>query len=247
MGNKGPQLMLRNINHNMAGPVVLYLSISLSACTQNYKKIITEKAIISPNVKIDHCFEDAFRAEYSAEELFNEPIVEVPEWVEIISRNKNVVSSDKWPAIGENAYVTDGEKVLGEEGYVEYEKGLQWIQVDLERLIEIKVIWVWHMFDVWKSGARTIYSDVIVQISDNEMFSSSVKTVFNNDDDNSAGLGRGYDRLYVETCFGKPIILGEAITGRYVRLYSRGSTMNKYNCYVEVEVFGRAVRSGEKD
>ena len=57
------------------------------------------------------------------------------------------------------------------------------------------------------------------------------------DYDNSAKLGKGGDRPYVETRFGM-IVDGKGTKGRYVRLYSNGNTSNEMNHYIEVEVFG---------
>jgi hypothetical protein len=65
-----------------------------------------------------------------------------------------------------------------------------------------------------------------------------VRTVFNNDNDNSSGLGIGKDKEYIETFQGRPFIV-KGIKARYVRLYSNGSTSSEMNHYVEVEVYGK--------
>jgi hypothetical protein len=51
-------------------------------------------------------------------------------------------------------------------------------------------------------------------------------------------MGIGKDRPYIETNLGK-LIDGKGVSGRYVRVYSRGNTANDLNHYVEVEVFGK--------
>jgi hypothetical protein len=66
----------------------------------------------------------------------------------------------------------------------------------------------------------------------------SVTTVFNNDEDDSAGMGTGTDIEYVETYEGK-LIPVKGVKGRYVRLYSTGSTGDEMNRYVEVEIWGK--------
>lgn len=86
-------------------------------------------------------------------------------------------------------------------------------------------------------GARRNTCDVIVQISDDPAFKTGVTTVFNNDYDGSARLGKASDNPYVETRFGR-IVDGRNTKGRYVRLYSNGNTSNEMNHYIEVEVFG---------
>jgi hypothetical protein len=64
-----------------------------------------------------------------------------------------------------------------------------------------------------------------------------VTTVFNNDHDNTSGLGAGRDKEYIETFDGK-LFDGKGVKARYVRLYSGGNTSNDMNHYVEVEVYG---------
>jgi hypothetical protein len=68
-----------------------------------------------------------------------------------------------------------------------------------------------------------------------------VQTVFNNDRDNSLGLGAGANLHYTETNEGK-LIDSQGVQGRYVRLYSNGNTSDDLNHYIEVEVYGRPVR-----
>jgi len=82
-----------------------------------------------------------------------------------------------------------------------------------------------------------VYRDVIVQVSDDPDFITNVKTIFNNDHDNSAGLGIGKEKEYIEVNEGR-LINPRGVKARYVRLYSRGNTSNDMNHYVEVEVYG---------
>jgi hypothetical protein len=69
-----------------------------------------------------------------------------------------------------------------------------------------------------------------------------VKTIFNNDADNSDGLGAGKDPAYIETNQGRLMPVKEPVQGRYVRLYSNGNTSNPSNHYIEVEVYGKPVK-----
>jgi hypothetical protein len=79
---------------------------------------------------------------------------------------------------------------------------------------------------------------VIVQVSNDPNFVEGVTTLFNNDVDNSAGMGIGKDREYFETNEGK-LVDAKGASARYVRLYSRGSTYrDPLNRYTEVEVYG---------
>lgn len=156
----------------------------------------------------------------------------VPPGTELLSSNKPVTSSDPAPVIGELDFVTDGEK-SGEEGYfVELGPMVQWVQIDLEDTYSLHAILIWH----YHSQAR-VYRDVIVQVSEDPDFISGVTTIYNSDHDNSAGLGIGKDKEYIETNEGR-LIDPRGIQARYVRLYSRGNTSNEMNHYVEVEVYG---------
>jgi hypothetical protein len=156
----------------------------------------------------------------------------VPVGTVLLSAGKPVTSSDKEPVIGEISYVTDGKK-SGEDGYyVELGPMLQWVQIDLGQPYELEAIVAWH----YHSQAR-VYRDVIVQVSDDKDFISGVTTVFNNDHDNTAGLGAGKDKEYIETYDGK-LFDPKGVKARYVRLYSAGNTSNDMNHYVEVEVYG---------
>jgi hypothetical protein len=78
---------------------------------------------------------------------------------------------------------------------------------------------------------------VVVQVSKDKDFIDSI-TVFNNDIDNSAGLGIGKDMHYVETSEGK-LIDAKGVQGRYVRFTSNGNSTSELNHYIEVEVFGK--------
>lgn len=156
----------------------------------------------------------------------------VPEGTVLISKGKPVASSDHNPIIGSLDLITDGDKDAGEGYFVELLDGLQWVQIDLEKSAAIHAIWLWHFH-----SQRRAYHDVVVQISDDPQFKTGVTTVFNNDYDQSANLGKSTDRPYVETRFGL-IVDGKGTKGRYVRLYSNGNSSNEMNHYIEVEVFG---------
>ena len=160
------------------------------------------------------------------------PEIMVPAGTVNLSQDKPVTASDPLPVIGELELITDGDKAGSDGTYVEFGPGLQWVQIDLESPAKIAAIVVWH----FHSQARA-YHDVIVQVSDDPEFKKDVKTIFNNDDNNSAGLGTGSEPAYIETYEGR-LIEANGATGRYVRLYSNGNTANDTNHYIEVEVYG---------
>lgn len=161
------------------------------------------------------------------------PSMQVPEGTDLVSLGKPVTSSDDFPLLGDISYLTDGDKQAGEGYFVELMDGLQWIQMDLEAPTTIEAIWLWH----YHSQARA-YHDVIVQVSNDPEFQDGVTTLFNNDFDNSAGMGRGSNSPYVESRFGK-LIDGRGTSAQYLRFYSNGNTSNDMNHYIEAEVYGR--------
>jgi len=166
----------------------------------------------------------------------NKIFLTVPEGTKNVALNKPVTSSDPQPFIGTLPQITDGIKDAADGNYVELWKGLQWIQIDLEAKFKIHAIALWH----YHSEAR-IYHDVVVQTADDADFITGVKTLFNNDHDNSAGLGIGKDGAYIETFEGKQIELKD-ITGRYVRFYTKGSTSSDLNHYTEIEIYGEPAK-----
>jgi hypothetical protein len=156
----------------------------------------------------------------------------VPKGTVLLSEKKPVTSSDTLPVIGELDMITDGEKSGGDGYFVELGPTPQWVQIDLGAARALHAILVWH----YHSQAR-VYRDVIVQVSDDPTFKAGVTTVFNNDHDNSAKLGAGKEKEYIEVAEGK-LFDPKGVKGRYVRLYSNGNTTNDLTHYVEVEVYG---------
>ncbi len=149
-----------------------------------------------------------------------------------VALNRPVNSSDKEPIIGKLDQVTDGDKEATDGSWVELGPGLQWVQIDLGKVTEIWGVVMWH-----HHGDPRVYKDVVIQVADDEDFISNVKTVYNNDNDNSSGLGLGKDLMYFESFEGK-LVETKGVKGRYVRLYSKGNTSDDQNHYTEVEVYG---------
>lgn len=161
------------------------------------------------------------------------PEFKVPEGTVLLSKGKPVTSSDDAPIIGSLDLITDGDKEAGEGYYVELLDGLQWVQINLEKESEIHAIWLWHFH-----SQKRAYHDVIIQVSNDPEFKDGVTTVYNNDYDDSAGMGKGGYAPYAETRYGL-LADGKGAKGQYVRLYSSGNTSNEMNHYIEVEVFGK--------
>lgn len=155
----------------------------------------------------------------------------VPKGVKNLAAGQLVTCSDL-PTSGKLSQITDGKKEAFDYDRVEMKKGLQWVQVDLgePKLVYAIVMWHDHRF------TQTMH-DVIVQVSNDPDFRKGATTLFNNDKDDSSGLGVGGDREYFETKFGR-IVDGKGIKARYVRGYSNGNNLSLFNCWQEIEVYG---------
>jgi hypothetical protein len=150
-----------------------------------------------------------------------------------VALGKPVSASDPEPVIGELEMITDGDKEAAEGSYVVLGPLLQHVTIDLQAPHEIYGIRAWHYHQ-----QPRVYFDVILQIAEDRNFTAGVQTIFNNDMDNSAGLGVGPDRHYVDTHFGE-LFDARGAAGRFVRLYSCGNTSDDQNHYIEVEVYGK--------
>ena len=159
-----------------------------------------------------------------------------PDGTKNVALEKPVASSDAEPVIGEIDFITDGDKEAEDGCFVELGPFLQHITIDLGARHELYAIVMWHFHK-----QPRVYFDVIVQVADDTDFITNVKTLFNNDHDNSSGLGVGKNLHYVETAEGK-LIDAKGFQARYVRLYSNGNNNNDLNHWIEVEVYGKPVK-----
>ncbi len=155
-----------------------------------------------------------------------------PRGTKNIALGKPVSSAMTQPKIGGFKQVTDGDKKGSDGSFIELDSGVQYIQIDLGAAHEVHAIVVWH----YHMEARA-YFDVVAKVADDADFILGVKTLFNNDHDNSAGLGVGRDKEYIDTAEGK-LIDAAGVKTRFIRLYSNGNTSNDLNHYIEVEVYG---------
>ena len=180
------------------------------------------------------------------------PPYQAPANVKNVALGKPVTSSDPFPIIGSLGLVTDGDKEALDGRYVELAPGKQRITIDLEQQYEIFSVVFWH-----NHGDPRVYRDVVIQISKDKNFEDA-KTIYNNDNDNSLGMGAGENYEYFESDEGelapavqpsenKPYTLSGSVTGRYVRMWSNGSTADDQNHYTEVEAWGRPTDGSQGD
>lgn len=211
----------------MTGTLILGLAVATTAPAQ--EKVPLELKLPAPTLK------------GTPEDLPSGPNIEplsdkprppflVPKGVSNVALGKPVTSSVP-PFTGELSQITDGKKEAFDYDAVEFRRGTQWIQVDLGQPYEIYAIVMWH-----DHRYIQVFHDVIVQVSNDPEFREGVITLFNNDSDNSSGLGVGTDREYFETHEGK-IVDGKGVKARYVRCYTRGSSQSALNCWQELEVY----------
>jgi hypothetical protein len=208
-------------------PILLFFSIPLFAQMEPLKIKLPQPMFVGTPSN--------FNVENLEEPLGRErPSFLAPAGTENVALNKPVYSSYE-PRKGELWRITDGYNEATSYSFVELGPGHQYITIDLEDLFTIYAVTIWH----YHMSAR-VYHSIVVQVSDDPDFIMDVQTIFNNDSRNTLGLGVGEDMNYVETHEGK-LIDAKGITGRYVRLHSRGNTDNEFNHYIEVEVYGKAV------
>ena len=169
------------------------------------------------------------------------PPFHVPAGTENLALHKRVTSSETAPIIGQLDLVTDGDKEGLDNCFVELSPGTQWIQIDLGQVADVFAILIWH----YHAEGR-VYHDVVVQTADDPDFIENVRTIYNNDFDNSSGLGIGRDREYIDDYRGKLIDAkpkkGDPVRTRYLRLFSKGNTSNSMNHYIEVAVYGKSAQ-----
>ena len=161
------------------------------------------------------------------------PAFLAPEGTRNLALNKSLTSSEMDPITGALEMIVDGDKDATEGSVVELGPFKQWVQIDLEKEAEIYAVVFWHYHKTPR-----VYFDIVVQISDDEEFITGVTTIYNNDLNNSIGLGVGTDKHYVETAEGR-LIDAKGVKGRFVRLYSQSNNQNDYSHYIEVEVYGK--------
>ena len=193
--------------------------------------------------------------------------IQVPDDVQNIAKGKEVTSSDDFPMTGEFTLITDGNKDGAEGCYVEIMDGLQWVQIDLGKTSDIYAIAMWHFHSqeraykdvivqisddkTFKNGVKTVFNNdhdgsanvalATAQALEKEKEEKKkpgekVEKFF----DGLQPFAKGDQKAYIETNYGKLIDLSKApVKGRYVRLYSNGSTTSPSNHYIEVEVFGK--------
>lgn len=165
----------------------------------------------------------------------------------LLSQGCAVTSSAAEPCRGDLSFITDGDKECdaNESNMVKIAQGVQWVQVDLRTSQVINAVCIWRYHPLPR-----VYRDVVVQLANDVCFTQGIVTVFNNDHDNSADLGIGNDKEYIDDFSGKTLAV-PSVRARYVRVYSNGGYLDRgatdsFNYYTEIEVYGGESVSQEK-
>ena len=164
------------------------------------------------------------------------PPLMIPDDVKNIAPLSKISCSDTNATAAALAKLTNGDKEAFDTSIVLLRKGVQYVQFDLGGAQEIFALVIWHAHDTPK-----IYKNVIVQVADNADFTENLRTLYNNDLENSSGRGVGTDRQYFENYEGRTID-AKGAKARFVRLYSKGSTDSALNEYTEVEIYARPAK-----
>jgi hypothetical protein len=164
------------------------------------------------------------------------PLMMVPAGLKNLAVGSKITCSDKNVTADSLAKLTDGDKDASDQSIIFLRKGTQWVQLDLGSPQELFALVIWHAHNMAK-----VYHDIIIQVADDPDFIENVRPIFNNDQDNTSGLGVGTDREFFESYEGK-LINAKGVKARYVRFYSKGSTESALNEYTELEVYGRPAK-----
>ncbi|TLS50664.1 hypothetical protein FE782_18335 [Paenibacillus antri] len=140
--------------------------------------------------------------------------------------------------------LTDGVRTTSEYALISTSSGAKYVQVNLGEPHSITKV---NLLNDYNPDSPRIGKDIVVQLSNDPTFATGVTTVYNNDTDNSAGLGAGSDPEYTEPSSGAglTVTLGAPITAQYVRYWANGHTRTQTSAYnavntpVEVEVYAR--------
>jgi len=158
--------------------------------------------------------------------------------MENLALYKPVTASEEEPIRGDLDQINDGLKKSGEFDYVELAPEPGWVQIDLGQPRAIHAVVIWHFYK-----NATIYNDVIVRVADDAAFSQNVRTLFNNDHDNSAKMGKGDDKAFYTRWWGEIVDARgdnyDGTTARYVRVYTAAGMEDEPPRFVEVAVYGK--------
>ncbi|WP_164821428.1 fibronectin type III domain-containing protein [Paenibacillus koleovorans] len=161
-----------------------------------------------------------------------------------VALNKTVTSNGTAGSGTSLTSVTNGVLTRSDYALISTSDGAKYVQVDLADDYEIVGV---NLRSDWGSDAPRYGLDYVVQLADDAGFTSGVVTVFNNDADNTLGLGAGTDPVYVEPVDGAgwTIPLQTPVEARYVRFWANGhtrtaGTTNTSNTPVEVQVFAKS-------
>jgi parallel beta-helix repeat protein len=130
--------------------------------------------------------------------------------------------------------ITDGDTARAHYVLVSVQNGAQYVQVDLRQPYDVAKVTIWNDYNPDRPRRE---QDVIIQLSNDPTFSKGVTTIFNNDQDNSAGQGAGHDQEYVNPTdgSGKTVVVDSPVSARYARVWTNGQHYVDDGSYAPVD------------
>lgn len=161
-----------------------------------------------------------------------------------VALNKTVTASTTDLFGGSLSLVTDGQSASA-SGYagIRTTNGPQYYQVDLGAAYALNRL---RIVNDWGSSASVYRTnkDIIVLLSNDPAFSTGVTVVYNNDANNSVGLGAGSDPEFQEPPggVGTWFDLGTPVNARYARVWGNGhvradNSVHAVNTPIEFEAY----------
>ncbi|MFO1488462.1 MAG: hypothetical protein U1F65_08285 [Verrucomicrobiota bacterium] len=216
--------------------IALLIVSSLCACAVSAEELVPLKPKLPAAAFVGTPKDVPVGGNVEAPSKTPRPPLMIPADAKNIAPQARISSSDTNALPTALAKITDGDKEAFDTSIVLLRKGTQYVQFDLGGAQEIFALVIWHAHDTPK-----IYRDVIVQVADDAGMTQNLQTLYNNDIDDSSKRGVGADKEYFENFEGRTID-GKGAKGRYVRLYSKGSTDSTLNEYTEVEIYARPAK-----
>lgn len=173
-------------------------------------------------------------------------IAEATLFTSINAALNKAVTSNGTAGGGALSNVTNGNLARGDYALISTSDGPKYVQVDLADSYDIVGV---NIRSDWGSdaGSYRYGHDYVVQLAADAAFTTGVTTIFNNDADNTLGLGAGEDPLYIEPADGAGlhIPLETPVAARYVRYWANGhtrvnGTTNAVNTPVEIQAFAKS-------
>ncbi|XCB29806.1 glycoside hydrolase family 98 domain-containing protein [Arcanobacterium hippocoleae] len=122
-----------------------------------------------------------------------------------------------------------------------------YVQVDLGAVGTIDEVDLWRYYN--PSDHRTYHDTIIFISEDKGGFFKAENVIYNSDESNFFGLGKGTAKEYQESVAGLKVKLEAPKKGRYITVVNNGHTMydGKGGHYVEIQAWGTVPKAAEEE